>query len=81
LALPGVVIANGESRANVVALLEELLAEAKAGKIQTFGAFMVDSGGCIATAFGKGGEPHAHHMVAGAVYLLRRCEINAGLES
>ncbi len=79
--LPGVVVQSDEPRQNVIALLEELLAEAKSGKIQTFAAVTVDAAGFVGTAFSTSGLPHAHHLVAGAVYLLRRCENNAGLES
>ena len=72
--LPGVVICNDDPRENVVKLIEGLLAEAKSGKIQSFGAFTIDGRGVIATCWATAGHPHAHHMVAAAVYLLRRTE-------
>lgn len=75
-----VVTVGQEPRPNVIELIEELLAEAKSGKIQTFGAVTVDAGGVVGTAFATSGQPHAHHLVAGALYLMRRAEISAGLE-
>ena len=80
VALPGAIIEGPEPRRNVVELIEELLAEAKTGKIQSFGAFAVDARGAIGTCWAKGGMPHAHHMVAGSLYLLRRAEASVLVE-
>ena len=79
--LPGVVVQSDEPRQNVISLIKDLLAEAESGKIQTFAAVTVDAAGFVGTAFSTSGQPHAHHLVAGALYLLRRCENNAVLES
>lgn len=76
---PGTTIQGPEPRQNVIDLIEELLLEAKSGKIQTFGCVTVNSLGYIGTSFATSGAPHAHHLVAGAVYLMRRAEKDAGV--
>jgi hypothetical protein len=78
--LPGVTVQNDEPRANIIELIEDLLAEAKAGEIQSLGFVSVNAKGYVATAFATSGLPHAHHLVAGALYLLRRAERNAGVD-
>jgi hypothetical protein len=78
--LPGAVIVGPTPRQNVIEEIERLLEDAKAGNIQTFGLFYVDAEGHIQPILTTSGLPHAHHCVAGAHYLLRMCERNAGCE-
>jgi hypothetical protein len=66
---------------NVVGLLEELLVEARQGTFVTLAAVTVSPTGNVGTAYATSGAPHAHHLVAGAHYLLRRVEKNAGVEA
>jgi hypothetical protein len=81
VALPGGHIPdeNGAVK-NVVELLEELLAEARQGAFVTFAAVTVNPQGGVGTGYATSGAPHAHHLVAGAYYLLLRVEKSAGLE-
>ena len=78
--LPGIVVEGPEPRKNVIEFVEELLEEARSGEIQTLAVVTVSSTGHVGTGWAVSGQPHAHHMVAGACYLLRRAEKNAGLE-
>ena len=73
----GIGIAPPES---VIAFIEEILAEAKSGKIAAIGLATVSHAGYISSGFATSGTPHGHHLVAAALYLLRRCERNAGLD-
>lgn len=65
---------SGEAAPNVVAYCEELLALAKSGKIRSLGVVYVDAQAFVATGYSTSGMPHAPHLVAGALVLLRRCE-------
>lgn len=77
-AKPSVVKAVAEPQ--TVTLLEELLAEARAGKIACIGVVTVRGDNFVGSAVATNGGPHAHSLVAGALYLLRRCERFAGAD-
>lgn len=62
---------------NVVELIEDMLAKAKKGEVQSFAACLVDAGGYVSTAYAKGALPQNHHLTAGAVYLLERLQREA----
>lgn len=79
VSLTGAVL-PGEIPTTIVELLEELLDDAKSGKISDIAIATVAPNGVICCAKANSGQPHAHHLVAAALYLLRVCEKNAGIE-
>ena len=67
-----------QSAPNVICALENLLRKAKTGEILSLAYITVELGGFVGTGFETSlSYKHAHHMVAGAVYLLKRLEQNA----
>ena len=65
-------------RPNVIARLEQLLQMAKDGEILSVAFITVEPNGNVGTGFETSLDlQHAHHMVAGTVYLQRRLEENA----
>ncbi len=62
----------------VIELIEEVLAEALAGRVTSIGIFTVSPRNVVNTILANNGSPQAHAMTAGALYLLRHCEHNAG---
>ena len=66
----------GEAAPNIVEYCEELLEMARSGKIRSLGVVYVDAQAYVGTGYATSGMPHAPHLIAGAVELLRRCEEN-----
>ena len=65
-------------RPNVICALERLLQMAKTGQLQSLAYVTVEVGGFVGTGFETSLDVlHAHHMVAGTVYLQKRLEENA----
>lgn len=77
VALPGAKIADGSIPQNVVRILEEVLEEAKAGRVAAVAIVYVSPHHGISQAWANNGLPTAHDMVAGCTYLLDSVKTDA----
>lgn len=77
VALPGSSAPDDTCKA-VIDLIEEILVEARAGRISALGIVTVSPRNVVSTVLANNGSPQARALTAGALYLLRHCEHNAG---
>ena len=65
---------RGQAAPNIVEYCEGLLEMARSGKIRSMAVVYVDTQEYVGTGYATSGMPHAPHLVAGCVALMRRCE-------
>lgn len=78
VALPGSKLPDGSVPQNVVETLEEVLVEARAGRVAAVAIAWVTPQQVIRQITANSGLPTAHQMVAGCCYLLDTVKKGAG---
>jgi hypothetical protein len=74
VALPGAKLPDGSVPKNIVEAIEEVLVEARAGRVAAVGLAWVTPQGVIHQITANSGLPTAHQMVAAACYLIDTCK-------
>ena len=74
VALPGAKLADGSVPKNIVEAIEEVLVEARAGRVGAVGICWAMPDGSVNSVIAQSGLPLAHTFVAACAYLFDRAK-------